>query len=227
MFDRRLLPGSFLSGPELTQALVALGLRFAAQPSSDEENIEDVLLAASWAGVVEGDLRTLAVLTTWLGTHNEVVNADRLTRVVRGLPLDRLRAYWVGIATWLRREQKDQRWRRLAEAWPGEARVDLVETPEFLLGRKGEDARFAGSPLRAPATVLRDRQSDIDTPSQVAQRHAAYRKRVVMGPRYRSDMWALLEKDPELTAAVLARRTYGSYATAVDVARRRALVAGG
>ena len=36
-----------------------------------------------------------------------------------------------------------------------------------------------------------------------------------MGPTYRSDMWAALEINPDLTPAELARQTYGSFPTAV------------
>lgn len=225
MFDRSLLPASFPSGEELTGAMVALGMRFAAKPAHESANIEDVLLAASWAGVVDGDLRTLAVLTTWLGVHHDVVNADRMTRLVRGLSMGPLRAYWVGVARWLRADLKDTRWGRLAELWPARTRVDLVEGAEFLLTRGGEDPRFAGGPLRVPAGVLRDRAADVDTPAEVARRHPAYRARVMMGSRYRSDMWAALDREPDLSAAELARLTYGSYATAVDVKRRHEVVA--
>jgi hypothetical protein len=39
----------------------------------------------------------------------------------------------------------------------------------------------------------------------------------MLGPSYRADMWAELETDPGLAAAELARRTYGSFATAWHV----------
>jgi len=38
-----------------------------------------------------------------------------------------------------------------------------------------------------------------------------------MGPSYRADMWAELDQDPSLSAAKLARRAYGSFATAWHV----------
>jgi len=38
-----------------------------------------------------------------------------------------------------------------------------------------------------------------------------------MGPSYRADMWATLEAEPQLSAAELARRTYGSFASAWHV----------
>jgi hypothetical protein len=38
-----------------------------------------------------------------------------------------------------------------------------------------------------------------------------------MGPSYRADMWAALARNPSLSAAALARKTYGSFATAWQV----------
>jgi len=48
---------------------------------------------------------------------------------------------------------------------------------------------------------------------------------VLIGPTYRADMWAALEDDPTLSAAALARRTYGSFATAWHVRRDYAVLA--
>jgi hypothetical protein len=39
----------------------------------------------------------------------------------------------------------------------------------------------------------------------------------MLGPSYRADMGAELEADPALSPAELARRTYGSFATAWQV----------
>jgi 2-oxo-4-hydroxy-4-carboxy--5-ureidoimidazoline (OHCU) decarboxylase len=36
---------------------------------------------------------------------------------------------------------------------------------------------------------------------------------------YRADMWAAMEDDPSISVAELARRTYGSFATASQVKR--------
>jgi hypothetical protein len=41
----------------------------------------------------------------------------------------------------------------------------------------------------------------------------------MIGPTYRADMWAALDTDPDQSAAELARRTYGSFATAWHVRR--------
>jgi hypothetical protein len=161
------------------------------------------LLAASVEGMERDDLRTLAVLTTWLGIHLAYVNADRLVRLVAAQPSKRVRAYWAAIAAW---QGKDHRFARLRTAHKGR-RMDLLTMgTEFHVGRRGEDPRFKGGPLRVAANTLRDRPQDVLTPSQVAARHRTYRCRVLMGPSYRADMWALLEADATLTASELARR---------------------
>jgi hypothetical protein len=48
---------------------------------------------------------------------------------------------------------------------------------------------------------------------------------VTIGSTYRADMWAALEDDPTLSAAALARRIYGSFATAWHVRRDFAVLA--
>jgi FtsX-like permease family protein len=79
--------------------------------------------------------------------------------------------------------------------------------------------------LRAPANVLRDRLADVLSPADLAKRHRAYHYRVMIGPSYRADMWAALERNPELSTAELARRTYGSFATAWRVKREFVVLA--
>jgi len=69
---------------------------------------------------------------------------------------------------------------------------------------------------RVAAGTLRDRDADVFTPAQLARIHRMYRWRTIIGPSYRADMWAELEKDAKPTAE-LARRAYGSFATAWKV----------
>jgi hypothetical protein len=120
---------------------------------------------------------------------------------------------------------KDRRFARLAASHT-RARVDLLSAgTQFQIQRHGEDQRFVGSRLRVPANVLRDRPGDVLSSAELAQRHLPYRRRIMMGPSFRADMWAALERDPTLSAATLARKTYGSFATAWGVRRDFALVA--
>jgi hypothetical protein len=183
---------------------------------SRDPNIEDTLLFASVEGMERDDLRVLAVLITWFGVHAAHVNADRLTRLVAMQVSKRVRAFWSALARW---RAADRRFARLARAYRG-PRLDLLSTgTDFQVARHGEDPRFAGSKLRVPANVLRDRPADVLQPAELARTHAAYRWRVVIGPGYRADMWAALERKPDLSAAALARETYGSFATAGQVRR--------
>lgn len=209
-FRRATAPSSLPAGDELTAALAGIGINLAAAPVPDP-NIEDVVLAASIEGLEGDDLRVLALLVTWLGIHAAWLNADRLTSRVREQPSPRVRAFWSAVARWL---AKDRRFARMVKAYSG-PRIDLLATgTEFQVKRAGEDPRFAGTPLRVPANVLRDRKGDVLSPAELARRHRAYCHRVMLGPSYRADMWAELEGDPSLAPAELARRTYGSFATA-------------
>ena len=212
-FKRAIAPPTLPTGEELTAALVGIGINLAAAPARNP-NIEDVVLAASSEGLERDDLRVLALLVTWLGIHSAWLNADRLTVIVRDNSSKRVRAFWTAFARW---RATDRRFARLAKVYRG-PRVDLLHAgTEFQIKRAGEDPRFAGTPLRVPANVLRDRKGDVLSPVELARRHRAYRLRVMLGPSYRADMWAALEGDATLTPTVLARRTYGSFATAWQV----------
>jgi len=194
----------------LTARMVGIGLSFVAEPEVDAD-IESTLVFASVAGMDEDDLRVLSVLTTWLGVHHAHVNADRLVRLVSEQPSERVRAYWASIAAWL---HKDRRLARLSALYDGAA-VDLLPAgTELQIQRRGEDPRFVGSKLRAPSGTLRDRATDVLAPDVLVRRHAGYRNRVLMGPSFRADVWTVLEKNPGLSVADVARRAACSFATA-------------
>jgi hypothetical protein len=214
-------PEAPASPDALTAAMAGIGMNFAAAPAPDP-NIEDTLLFASIEAMESHDLRVLAVLVTWFGVHAPWVNADRLTRIVAARDSTRIRALWSALARW---QGRDRRFARLAKLHASD-RIDLLAVgTDFQLRRHGEDPRFAGGPLRVPANLLRDRAADVEPPTDLSRRHPTYRWRVMIGPTYRADMWAALEADPALSAAALARQTYGSFATAWHVRRDFALLA--
>jgi hypothetical protein len=220
-FSRSFAPRVPAGSDALTSAMVGIGMNFAA-PAVVDPNIEDTLLFTSIEAMDHGDLRVLSVLVTWFGVHSRWVNADRLAKIVSDHDSERVRALWSALA---RCQAKDRRFAHLAKVYGG-PRIDVLSTgTEFQLRRHGEDPRFEGSALRVPSNVVRDRGADVLPPAELAQRHHAYRCRVIMGPTYRADMWAALEEDPTLSAAMLARKTYGSFATAWHVRRDFALVA--
>lgn len=199
----------------LTARMVGIGMNFAGTPERDAD-LEATLFHASQLGMDDGDLRALSVLTTWLGVHHPYLNADRLIRLVREGGSERVRAYWSAVASWL---SKDRRLARLRTSSRG-ARVDLLPVGTgFQVKRRGEDPRFVGSTLRAPAGALRDRAEDVLQPETLARRHAGYRNRLRMGPTWRADVWTVLERHPEATVAEVARRASCSFATAWQVAR--------
>lgn len=211
----RRAPAAASSHDALTAHLVGIGMGFAAEGNPAAE-IESTLVDASRAGMDDGDLRVLSVLTTWLGVHHARVNADLLVRMVASLASSRARAYWAAIATWLARD------RRLARLVAGHADepVDLLPTGNaFQIARRGEDPRFVGSALRVPLGTLRDRAADVLPPEALARRHPGYRNRVLMGPTFRADVWTALEREPDLSVADAARRASCSFATAWQVAQ--------
>jgi hypothetical protein len=197
----------------LTARMVGIGMNFAATAEADAD-IETTLVHASELGMDDGDFRVLSVLTTWLDVHHSHVNADRLVRLVAAHDSIRVRAYWSAIARWL---AKDRRFARLISK---QAQVDLLSVgTDFQLKRKGEDERFAGSTLRVPRETLRDRPDDVLPAEVLARRHSGFRNRVVIGPTWRADVWTILEKAPQLSAAEAARRASCSFAAAWQATR--------
>ena len=217
MFSRAVAPTFITDASSLTAALAGIGMNLTSSSKLHQEpNIEDTLLFASAEGMEKSELRVLALLVTWFGLHFPWVNADRLTRLVIAHPSTRIRGLWSALARW---KGSDRRFTRLAKAYKGQ-RIDLVGTgSDFLIRRHGEDPRFEKTPLRVARSVLRDRAHDVLPPRQLALQHHAYRYRVLIGPSYRADMWAALDREPTVSAAELARRTYGSFATAWHVKR--------
>lgn len=199
----------------LTADMVGIGMNFAAAPNPDAK-IEETLVHASALGMDDHDLRVLSVLTTWLGNHHPYLNADRLVRCVSEHPSQRVRAYWSAVATWL---NKDRRLARLRKLHDGRS-VDLLPVgTDFQMMRRGADARFSGSMLRVPAGTLRDREADVCCPADVARRHAGYRNRVHLGPTWRADVWTVLERAPHAAVAEVAKLAGCSFATAWQVVR--------
>jgi hypothetical protein len=220
-FSRALVPAALPRPAVLTSAMAGIGMRFAAAPTPNP-NVEDTLLFASIEAMENQDLRVLAILVTWFGVHAPWVNADRLTKITALQESARVRALWSALARW---QRQDRRFARLARIYTSESLDLLPVGTDFQVQRHGEDPRFAGSALRVPANLLRDRATDVDAPAELARHHNAYRCRVKIGPTYRADMWAALEDDPTLSAAALARQTYGSFATAWHVRRDFAILA--
>jgi hypothetical protein len=200
--------------------MAGIGFNFAVEPMGNAP-IESTLVHASSLGVDDGDLRVLAVLSTWLGVHHAHVNADHLIRCVATHSSSRVHGYWSAVARWLR---DDRRFGRLESTYDG-PRLDLLAVgTDFQIARRGEDERFVGSALRVPAGALRDRVEDVVRPEVLVQRHAGYRNRVRMGANWRADVWTVLEQAPDLSAAEAARRAGCSFATAWQVVQDFALL---
>ena len=176
-YSRKIAPEISPESDALTSAMVGIGMNFAA-PRIADPNIEDTLLFSSIEGMDHHDLRVLAVLVTWFGIHAPWVNADRLTKIVATQTSSRVRALWSVLGRWQSRGTiVDRRFARLAKVYTG-PRINLLPVgTEFHVGRHGEDPRFEGSSICAPANILRDRSADVLSPAELAKVHRAYRYR--------------------------------------------------
>ena len=218
---RRLDSPPLLASDDLTAALVGIGFNLAGTPAKDPD-IEPTLIAASLEAMERPDLRVLDLLVTWFAIHAERINVGRLRRLLVGQPA-RVRALWSAFA---RLRKTDGRFAKLTGIYRG-PRVDAAPGTEFLVQRDGEHPDFTGTPLRVARKLLRGRRQDVLTPEQLAQRHAAYRCRVILGPCYRADCWAVLEARPDAAPADVARVAGASFSTAWHAHRDFVLIAGG
>lgn len=214
-FRRTTAPPERPASHVLTGQMVGLGMNFAAHAIGDA-NIEDTLLFASELGMVEDDRRALGVLVTWIEVHHPYINADRLVRVLPRHASPRVRAFWAAMAIWL---AKDRRFARLRGVHEG-SRIELLSVgTRFHVERRGEDARFEGTPLVVPAQTLRRRAADVLSPVELAKVHAGYRNRVHLGPSWRADVWTVLQKRSDLSTAEVARLAYCAFSTAWQARR--------
>jgi len=214
---RNILPDILLEGEELTQALVGIGFRLHGISIRDV-NIEDTLMAASIEGLA-GDGRILSLLVDWWEIHHTRVNADRFIKLVMHYAQETKPSFLFFWVAQVERFKSDSRFSKLFKKAPKKRFDFLGERTDFLIAKNGEDERFAKTCLRVPSKVFRHRPEDILNPAELAKIHSPYRYRVLMGPSYRADMWALLCQKPKLNAAELARPCYGSYPTAFGVKR--------
>ncbi len=214
-YSRAVAPASPPETDALTEDMAGIGMNLGGR-ANHRANIENTLFFASEEGMDRADLRVLSVLVTWLGVHGARVNVDRLAKLIEASGSKRVRAFWAAVGRWLAKDRRYFRLIRLYTAKP----LDLLDVgTEFQIRRHGEDRRFEGTALRVPGNVLRDRPADVMTPELLARQHRAYSWRIVIGPTFRADMWAEMEGTPGLKAAEIARRTYGSFATAWQVKR--------
>jgi len=214
-FSRAVAPVSPPEADTLTEDMAGIGMNLGGR-ANHRANIENTLFFASEEGMDRADYRVLSILVTWLGVHGSRVNVDRLARLIGAGGSKRVRAFWAAVGLWL---AKDRRFSRLIRFHSGKP-IDLLDVgAEFQVRRHGEDRRFEGSALRVPANILRDRPADVMTPGQLARNHRAYSWRVAIGPTFRADMWAEMEGTAGLKAAEIARKTYGSFATAWQAKR--------
>jgi len=211
-YKRQILPEAWATGDLLTAQLESIGIRVTGRIKILEEvNIEDTLVAASREGIMLPDYRILSLLVDWIQVHGERVNVDRLVRIVDAISEMRVRVFWAAIAQWMK---ADSRYKKLAQLYSGK-KIDLLESgTDFLITKNGLDERFVKTFLRIPNKTLRHRLSDILGPEDLARKHLAFRYRVLIGPTYRADMMAYLEKHPKASASEVARATYGSFASA-------------
>lgn len=201
------------TGQTLDKQLAGIGFKISSAKIFNP-NIEDTIIAAAIEGL-DGDFRTLSLLTDWFEVHSARVNVDRLERALRNLKNVRVRAYFSALAVWL---SADSRFKKIKSIYQGpQILLGLTKSYEYLVSKNGLDERFSQSALIVARETLRRRIEDIDSPESLAKYHRDYYYRILIGPSYRADMVSLFERSQNISASDLAKGTYGSFATAWSV----------
>ena len=206
--------------------LRAIGFNLSSRKKSTDPNIEAVIISASIEAVNNKGNRIGGLLVDWITIHSLRINVDKLTKFVFSLSdieYKFVKIFWCANAQ--RLFIRDQRFKRLSELYKGR-RVNFADhfikkgqrkVTKMLIKIKGEDERFKRTCIRVPKGYFSERPHQIFPVFVIAKSHLPYRYRVMMGPSYRADLWALLDDDPSISAYALAKKAYCSYRAAYMV----------
>ena len=199
-----------------------------------DPDIEATLLSASVEAVNNKNNRMGGLLVDWITIHHSKINMDKLTKYVFSLSEKThklVKIFWCANAQ--RLLAKDQRFKRLAASYTGQ-RVHFADSVFKFPGQKkltkmfiktrGEDKRFKGTCIRLFKGYFVERVGQIHPESLMVKTHLPYRYRVMMGPSYRADLWAILTRQPNLSAYALGKKVHCSYRTAYIVKKSHTLL---
>lgn len=211
MSYKRIISDELLEGKALTQSMIGIGMLFGGDGFKNP-NIENTILSATYKGIVDQDYRVLAVATLWLEKHFFIINASRLLKLI-DVYKDNVEFYrfWAAVAQW---QGSDNRFRSLRDKVSLKSKKEISQGSKFLAKKNGYDPRFQDTCLIVPKKMLEKKDWLVLSPAKMIDHHLDYRWRLIIGPSFRADMWSQLEQDHSLPAVTLARKSYGSYATA-------------
>ena len=211
------------TGRSLDNDLRAIGFNLHCKKASINPDIETSIISASIELVNSKDNRLGGLLVDWITRHYQRINVDRLTKFICSLSDSKyklVKLFWCANAQ--RLFAKDQRFKRLSKLYKGK-RINFADrvvktgqkkVTKLLIEMKGEDERFKKTCIRVSNGYFSKRPHQIFPISVVAKKHLSYCYRVMMGPSYRADLWALLDREPNTSAYALGKKAHCSYRTA-------------
>ena len=211
------------TGQLLDNDLQAIGFNLNCKKPSTHPDIEASIISASIEFIKDKDNRLGGLLVDWITMHYLRINVDRLTKFVCSLSDSKyklVKFFWCANAQ--RLFAKDQRFKRLSKLYKRK-RINFADyflkarqkkATKMFIEMKGEDERFKKTCIRVFNGYFSKRPYQIFPISVVAKNHLPYRYRVMMGSSYRADLWALLDREPNISAYALGKKAHCSYRTA-------------
>jgi len=210
----------------LANDLHAIGINLSATKRSVDPSIEETLVRGVFWSIHHDDSRLISLIVDWISIHYQRINVDRLTSIVTQLPRENFK--WIQIfwcAQGQRLVKKDKRFRRIAELYSGDRfdYIDRFKGPHdkrltaAYISLKGEDERFVDTCLRIPSGAFSQRPQQIFQAEEIARKHFQFRYRVMFGPTYRADIWAILRQNPHYSGYRLAKLAHCSRPSATRI----------
>jgi len=189
--------------------LIRIGfkLQFSKEPevSTYFVDIEKTLVRAILEIVEKDDGRLLSLVTSWLVVHHRQVNIGKLAKYVNGITNNQPAAIVMKALVNYIAQKKYPAWRKSVHKIQAEGSFAFFnrEVSSFDTSARSttvEEFRVCG--FYTTITSLRIRESDIETPEELAKLNHQYANRLLVGSNWRSDIVTLKQQGYESPYAI-------------------------
>jgi hypothetical protein len=158
----------------------------------EEADIEETLIRAAYEARV--DFRILSILLTWITVHADYVIVEKFAkkRLAFEKPLGMNRVLDLMAAQAV--ASGSHKWKKLLRTSP--RRPEIPVDPELLeasIQYQGADEQLKKHGILVPKKLLRIREEDVLTSTELSRLNSQYRNRLLYGASWRADIIAAIE----------------------------------